>query len=103
MLARREAAKVIRFHPIAMRFQEVVTAVVRHANIGLMAVSVANHEGLGAGIDRRDSHGFGVMLLRAGDAVDAAHYRDAPVWSAPNTIQIDHFDISVFCLTDDIR
>ena len=102
MLASWKTAKVIGLDPIPMGFQEIVTAVMCHADARLMAVPVANHKSFGVGIDRRNSHGFGVVLLRIGCAVNASHYWDAPVRGMPNTIQIDHFDFSVFCLTDDI-
>lgn len=98
VVTRREAAKVIGLDSVAMRFQEIVAAVVCHADARLMAASVANHVGLGSGVDRRDGHGFGKVLLHAGDAFHATHCGDAPVWGMPNTIQIDHFDISTFLL-----
>lgn len=102
-MARRETAEVIGLDSIAMRFQKMVAAVVRHADVSLMSVSVPNHKGLGPGVNSCDGHGFGVVLLSTGCTVDASHYCDAPVRGMPNTIQIDHFDFSVFCLTDDIR
>ncbi len=90
VVTRRELAKVIGLDSVAMRFQEIVATVVRHANVSLMAASVANHEGLGPGVDGRDGHGLGVVLLRAGRTVDAAYYRDAPVRSMPNAVEINH-------------
>jgi hypothetical protein len=91
VVTRREVVKVIGRDPIAMSLQKIVAAVVCHADACLVTAFVADDKGFSAAVDRRDSHGFGVVLLRIGCTVDASYYGDAPVRGAPNTIQIDHF------------
>jgi hypothetical protein len=96
VVAGRQAAEVISLDTVTVRLKEVTGAVVRDANCGLVPRRVLNCEGFSAGVDRRDGHRLGVMLLFSGGAINASHCGNAPVRGVPNTIQIDHLSSPMF-------
>ena len=96
VVADRQVAKIISLNAVAVRLKEVVGAVVRDANCGLMPRRVLDCEGFRTGVDRRDGHRLGVVLLFSGGAINASHCGNAPVRGMPNTIQIDHLGSPMF-------
>lgn len=90
VVADGQAAEIISLDAITVRLKEVPGAVMLDANCRLVPRRVFDGEGLRAGIDRRDGHRLGVVLLLSGGAIDASYCGNAPVRGVPDTIQIDH-------------